>query len=352
MDWIVIMAGGGGTRLWPLSRRRRPKQFLGLLPGGESLLAATVARTLSRCPIERTVVVTAASQVDEVLAAVPGLPRANVVVEPEGRNTAPCIGLGCVEVLRRDPDAILGVLPSDQHVADRPAFGAALDQAFAAARDHLCTVGIRPVRPETGFGYLQAGPAPAGGGPRPVLRFVEKPDRATAERYLASGEYLWNGGMFFFRADRMLSAIRRHVPALGEILDAIAADAGQTAALYPAAPRVSIDYAVMEKLPAAEPGVLVTVEGAFGWSDVGSWDSLSEVRPLDRDGNASVGDTLAVDAANNVLVSSGPQISVVGVSDLVVVATADAVLVMPRQRAQDVRAVVDALDKARRDDLL
>lgn len=351
MDWIVIMAGGGGTRLWPLSRKRRPKQFLGLLPGGESLLGATVARTLPLCPIERTVVVTASSQVAEVRAALPSLPQDNIVVEPEGRNTAPCIGLACVEVLRRDPDAILGVLPSDQHVSDGAAFASALTQAFAAARDRVVTIGIRPERPETGFGYIQMGPAGAAGDPRPVLRFVEKPDRATAEGYLDSGDYVWNAGMFFFPARRMLAAIATHVPALGATLDRIAADPTIAFAIYPTAPKISIDYAVMEKLPAT-PGALVVVEGTFGWNDVGSWDAIAAVQPLDEAGNAKVGDTLAIESRGNVLVSSGPLVSVVGVQGLVVVATPDAVLVLPRERAQDVRAIVSALDKDRRDPLL
>ena len=360
MDWIVVMAGGGGTRLWPLSRRRRPKQFLHLLPGGQTLLGATVGRTLPLCPIERTVVVTAASQVDQVRAALPSLPPENVVVEPEGRNTAPCIGLACVELLRRDPDAVLGVLPSDQHIADGEAYLAALQQAFAAAQHQVVTIGIRPERPETGFGYIEAAPAssePASRSPstptapRAVVRFVEKPDRPTAERYLASGDYLWNAGMFFFPARRMLSAIRQHVPSLGDLLDAIAADAARTTELYPLAPKISIDYAVMEKLPVTAPGDgggLVMIAGAFGWNDVGSWDAVPAVRPLDDAGNAVVGEAVTVDAGGNVLVSSGPLVSVVGVSDLVVVATADAVLVLPRERAQDVRAIVDALEKSGR----
>lgn len=351
MNWVVVMAGGGGTRLWPLSRRRRPKQFLALLPGGESLLSATVARTLPLCPIERTLVVTAASQVPEVRAALPSLPADNVVVEPVGRNTAPCIGLACVEVMRRDPVAVLGVVPSDQHVADAAGFRLALERAFAVAQESVVTVGIRPTRPETGFGYLQAGPVTAAGA-RPVLRFVEKPDRATAERYLASGDYLWNAGMFFFPAARMRAEIARHLPALASLLEAIAADPEQTAALYPTAPRISIDYAVMERLPQASPGALCTVEGGFGWSDVGSWDALGEVHPPDAAGNAVIGEALAMGAGGNVLVSSGPLLAVVGVEGLVVVATADAVLVVPRERAQDVRAIVEALEQQKRDPLL
>ncbi len=351
MDWIVIMAGGGGTRLWPLSRKRRPKQFLHLLPGGETLLGATVRRLGGLVPIERTIVVTAASQVGEVRRAVPDLPPENIVAEPEGRNTAPCIGLATVELRRRDPDAILGVLPSDQFVQREDQFAHTVKQALDAARGgKVAVIGIRPSAPETGFGYIQAGPAAAPGEPRPVLRFVEKPDLATAERYVASGDYAWNAGMFFFRADRMLAEIADKLPALGAILDAIARDPSATAALYPTAPKISIDYGVMEKLPVS--GDLVVVEGDFGWNDVGSFAALPEVLPKDASGNVLVGDALAIDATDNVLVGAGAPgrlVAAVGVSGLCVIVTDDAVLVLPRERAQDVRRVVEALESGRRD---
>src|SRR5258706_8476452 len=198
--FVLIMAGGGGTRLWPASRRRRPKQFLPLLPGGQTLLGATVERVAAIAPAARTLVVTAAPQVDEVARCAPSLPRENVVAEPRARNTAPCIGLGALEILRRDPDAIVAVVPSDQFVAHAAPYRDALAAAVAAAQsDRVVTVGIKPTAPETGFGYIESG-ADLGGGAREVVRFVEKPDRATAEQYLSSGRYLWNSGMFFFRA--------------------------------------------------------------------------------------------------------------------------------------------------------
>jgi mannose-1-phosphate guanylyltransferase len=342
VDFIVIMAGGGGTRLWPLSRRSRPKQFLSLLPGGETLLGATVRRATRVVPIERTLVVTAASQVDEVRRCVPSLPAENIVVEPEARNTAACIGLACVEVRRRDAGAVIGVLPSDQFVGDDDAFARAVELALRSAADGpITTIGIRPTAPETGFGYIQAA---GSGAVRGVQRFVEKPDAATAAGYLASGDYLWNAGMFFFRASVMIDAMHAHLAPLGEILDAIAADS-TAVSRYAAAPRISIDYGVIEKVP---PSSLRMVPGDFAWNDVGSWAALPEVRPHDEAGNTVLGDALAVDARDNVLVGDGRLVTAVGVSGLVIVATGNSVLVLPRERAQDVRKIVDALEKSGR----
>jgi mannose-1-phosphate guanylyltransferase len=339
--YVLIMAGGGGTRLWPASRKRRPKQFLPLLPGAQTLLGATVERVLPLAPIERVLVVTAASQVADVESAVPPLPRANIVVEPEARNTAPCIGLGVLEVLRRDPDAVVAVLPSDQHVADADGFRRALATAVdVAARGPVVTVGIRPTGPEVGFGYLECGEEKDEA--RVVDRFVEKPDREKAERYLAQGNYLWNAGMFIFRAARIREDFRRCLPELGRILDELAADPGRTATLYPTAPSISFDYGVMERLPAGEVRV---VAGDFGWSDVGAWSALGSLIAPDDHGNVASGAHVTVDARDNILYGDGKHlIAAVGVSGLVIVATDDAVLVLPRERAQDVREVVRALE--------
>jgi mannose-1-phosphate guanylyltransferase len=354
MDWVLILAGGGGTRLWPASRRRRPKQFLPLLPGGRTLLGATVERLASLAPPERTLIVTAAGQADDVARAAPSVPPANVVIEPEARNTAAAIGLGAVEVLARDPEGVVAVVPSDQFVARGEDYRAALARALAvAAGDRVVTVGIRPTAPETGYGYLELG-APVDEGAFEVARFVEKPDRMTAMRYLESGRYLWNSGMFFFRAARMLDEIRRHLPALGTILDGIAAEPSnrlaRAATLYPTAPSISIDFGVAEKLGARELGV---VPGDFGWSDVGSWSALGELQPADANGNAALGEHVAVDARGNLLYAApGRLVAAVGVSDLVIVASDDAVLVLPRERAQDVREVVRALEASKRDPYL
>jgi len=335
------MAGGGGTRLWPASRKQRPKQFLPILPGGASLLGATVARLGQVVATERLMVVTAADQVVEVARTAPSVPSENVVIEPQARNTAACIGLGAVEAFRRDPEAILAVVPSDQYIADGEAYSVALRDAVAlAVRGLVVTIGIRPTAPETGFGYVELGD-PVSGEARLAARFVEKPDLATAQGYVSSGRFLWNSGMFFFSARRVLDAIRLHLPALGQILDGILADPDQAATLYPTAPSVSFDYGVMERLG---PGEVAVVPGDFGWNDVGSWSALPALAPADAAGNVAVGDALLLDAQRNAIFAGpGRLVAALGVHDLIIVATDDTVLVMPRDRAQDVREVVKAV---------
>jgi mannose-1-phosphate guanylyltransferase len=346
-SWALIMAGGGGTRLWPASRRHRPKQFLPLLPGGRTLLEATVERLT--VPIERILVVTAASQVADVERTIPGLPRSNIVVEPQARNTAACIGLGALEILRRDADAVMAVVPSDQYVTQLEPFRASVQQALdRARRGVVVTIGIRPTHPETGYGYIEMGDEE--GGACEVRRFVEKPALPTAQSYFESGKYLWNSGMFFFRARRVLDAIDSHAPALGRILGEIAHAPERVGELYPSAPSISIDYAVMEKLG---PKEIHVVPGDFGWSDVGSWNALSALADQDASRNTTVGSTAAIDATGNLLYAEpGKLVAAVGVDDLVIVAVGDAVLVMPKSRAQDVKEVIRALEASRRESFL
>ena len=347
----VIMAGGAGTRFWPASRQHTPKQLLPLAGDPhEALLAATVRRLAPLCPHERVVIATGRRLVDATRAAVPGIPAENFLAEPVPRNTAPCIGWASRVVARRDPGAIVVVLPSDHHVADEDGFRATLARAIEVAKTgRIVTVGITPTRPDTGYGYVETS-APLGPGAFAVARFVEKPDRTRAEAYVASGKFLWNGGMFIFRARDMQAAIARHLPELAEGLDAIdlAAARGDEAAeverTFPTLPSVSIDVGVMEK----EPGLAV-VPGSFGWSDVGSWESAWELAAKDAAGNAAPG-AILVDASGNLVrdlrkSAEGKVIALVGVHDLVVVETDDALLVLPRERAQDVRAVVAELER-------
>jgi mannose-1-phosphate guanylyltransferase len=349
--YVLIMAGGGGTRLWPASRKRRPKQFLPMLDGGETLLGATVARVQGLVPPERILVVTAADQVDEVVRTAPSVPRDNIVIEPKARNTAPCIGLGALEVLRRDPAGVLAVLPSDQWVRDAADYRVTLERALdLASGGAIVTIGIVPTGPETGFGYLEVG-AETERGARVVDRFVEKPDRATAEKYVESRRYLWNSGMFFFAAKRLLEAVRAHMPDLFDILHRIEREPERVAELYPQAPSVSIDYGVMEKLPR---GDVFVVPGDFGWNDVGSWNALGDLRPVDLAGNVIASeDGVVIDARGNILYGDGKRvIAAVGVHDLVIVATDDAILVLPKSRAQDVREVVKLLESTHRKEFL
>lgn len=365
-QFVVIMAGGGGTRLWPHSRRTRPKQFLPVLPQGQTLIGATVARTRRVVDIAHTLVVTTAEQVPEVRRCLPELPVDNILVEPMGRNTAPCIGLAAVAVAARDPNGIMAVLPADHYVRDEAAFAVALSDALSvAATDHIVTLGVHPTHPETGFGYIQVGavdptrPPAAPSAPHDprtphlVHAFVEKPDAARAAQYLAAGNYLWNSGMFFFPARRILDEIRQTLPTLSAILDDIAQNPSRTAVRYPEAPSISIDYAVMEKLGAQTVGpdrAIRVLSGDFGWNDVGSFDALDALVPGDDAQNHAIVSPdvpvapIFVRATRNIVCQSGTQVvAALGVEDLVIAVTPDAVLVLPRERAQEVRDIVARL---------
>ena len=353
--YAVIMAGGSGTRFWPASRATRPKQ---LLPLGEnpreSLLSATVRRIAPLVPPERVYIATGQALVEATARELPLVPRVNLLAEPVPRNTAPCIGWATATIARKDPDAVLMVLPSDHSIADEHGFRFTLERALAAARKgYLATIGVVPTRPETGYGYIEIG-TEIESGLSSVARFVEKPDRARAEAYVAGKRHLWNAGMFFFSARTMAGAIAKHLPELAAGLVSLDEAAGKgeegpaLASVFPRLPAVSIDHGVLEKASG-----LAVVRGDFGWNDVGSWESAWELSPHDPEGNALPEGSIALDARNNLvrdLTLSGNKrvYAMVGVSDLVLVETDDAVLLMPRSRAQDVRSVVDAL-KARGD---
>jgi mannose-1-phosphate guanylyltransferase len=353
--FAVILGGGAGTRLWPSSRRARPKQLLSL-GGPESLLAAAVRRARALVGVERTLIVTAADQEAAVRAEIPDLPPENIIAEPVARNTAPAVGLGAVAAARRTgPEAVIAVFPADPYIGDEPAFDRLVRAALVEARETITTIGVRPTHPETGFGYLRLGAKLPRAGADPVHEvggFVEKPDLPTAQRYLSSGDYLWNSGMFFLTAGRMLEESRRHLPALGALLDAAVAAKDPAAAIaagYRDVPSISIDNGIMEKASG-----LRVVPGAFGWNDVGSWAALPAVRPPDARGNVVLGGATLIDGDGNIVVAEegAPFVGVVGVRDLVVVATRDALLVVPKDKAQDVRKIVEAAKAAGRGDLL
>ena len=350
----VILAGGSGTRFWPLSRAARPKQFLALVTE-RTLIAETQARVQPLCPPGLTWVVCGPDHVAGVREALPDLPAAQVLVEPGARNTAPAIGLAAVHALRADPDATLLVLPSDHHIAQPDRFRERLQLAArTAASGALVTLGIHPTRPETGYGYLRRG-ALRPDGAYQVDAFVEKPNAETAARYLQDSAYSWNAGIFVFRADVYLDAVARHLPLLGEALAKIAAAPGDADAVRDAflrAPSISIDYGVMEA-EARSTRRIALVPADIGWSDVGSFAALPEVKALDDRGNALAGDAIAIDCDDCVVLSEGERlIAAVGLRGLCVIDSGDALLVVPKDRAQDVRMIVDQLRAKGRTDKL
>ena len=353
----VIMAGGSGTRFWPASRRDRPKQFL-TLATDTPLLRMTFERLEGLVPPERVWVVTTAATAEASRDILPELPAGNVLAEPEGRNTAACACFAAHAMLSRDPEAICIVLPADHIIGQEERFRStmAAGAKFVEREGGLLTFGVQPTRPETGYGYLELGQEHSRDGEWVVhhlQRFVEKPDLERAQRYLESKRFLWNAGIFAWRAVDLLDEVRRQLPELAEGLSRLAEAIGSSGAdaaiaeIYPTLPATSVDFGVME---GAQRCWTVPVD--FPWSDVGSWSALADEIPADATGNHLRGRVHAKDSRGNVLVSTGPTLSVVGVNDLVVVATPDAVLVVPKDEAQRVKEVVEALRNKGWDDVL
>jgi mannose-1-phosphate guanylyltransferase len=349
--FAIIMAGGSGTRFWPESRRRTPKQLLDLLGKGRSLLRSTFERTAALVPAANIYVVTGEVIAPEVRRSIPELGADAVLEEPAGRNTAPCIGWACRRILARDGEALVGVFPSDHTIGSELEFGRVIAAAFdrLESEDRIMTVGIRPSRPETGYGYIEAGPSVAGEARR-VLRFVEKPDAGTAEAYVRAGTYFWNGGIFLFRVRRMIREIdeklRDTSSALAEMQAAFerggnAEERRAAARLFPTLQAISIDVGVMEKAVGVE-----VIPGDFGWSDLGSWRAIYEASAKDADGNCLRGrGRLVTHRARGVLAStrSAKVVAVVGLDDLIIVDTDDALLVCPMGLDQHVREIVAGL---------
>ncbi|MEA9550810.1 mannose-1-phosphate guanylyltransferase/mannose-6-phosphate isomerase [Xanthomonas campestris] len=343
----IILSGGSGTRLWPLSRESYPKQFLPLV-GEHSMLQATWLRS---APVAAHAPIVVANEEHRFMAAEQlqqlGVKPSAILLEPKGRNTAPAIAVAALEATRNSGDPLLLVLPSDHVIRDEAAFQAAVTVAAAAAEQgKLVTFGIKPTAPETGYGYIKAG---VGTGATAVERFVEKPDLATAQGYLASGEYYWNSGMFLFRASRYLEELRKFQPAIADACQK-AWEGGKRDAdftrldkdAFASSPSDSIDYAVMEKTADA---VVVPLDA--GWNDVGSWSSLLDVSEQDGQGNAHHGDVIQLDCKNTYAYGSR-LIAMVGLENVVVVETDDAVLVGHRDRIQEVKEVVSQIKSAGR----
>jgi mannose-1-phosphate guanylyltransferase/mannose-6-phosphate isomerase len=348
-----ILSGGAGSRLWPLSRKALPKQLLSLV-GANTMIQETANRAQGD---DFSAPLVISNQDHRFLIAeqlrASNIEGARIVLEPVGRNTAPAATVAALMAMETDPDALVLLMPSDHVILDIKAFHAAVEIARqAAVTGALVTFGIKPSAPETGYGYIQAGKAMADiAGARTIACFVEKPDRATAQSYLASGDYFWNSGMFLFRAKDFLGEMQRLQPVTLDACRAALNDAQRDLdfirlgdAAFAACPSESIDYAVMEH---AANAAVVPVE--MGWSDVGSWQSLWEIAPRDEDGNAVQGDVLTERTKNSYIRSEGPLVATMGVEDLVVVVTKDAVLVSHRDSTQDVKKIVEALDRQGRD---
>jgi mannose-1-phosphate guanylyltransferase len=354
----VIIAGGKGTRFWPLSRAQRPKQLLKIL-SLKSLIDETAERVYGIGGRERTLVVTVAEQVGALRKELPALPKDNFITEPLGKNTAPCIGLAALEVLRRDPKGVMVVLPADHWVTDVKGFQRTLKSAVALAKKHdqLVTIGIRPDYPETGYGYIMRNGklAAAGGAAFQVKKFTEKPNEATAKKLMRQGS-LWNSGIFVWKASLLLELLNRYQPEIGAALGRIGtAAAGKTLANpspalrhtisreYGKMPNISIDFAVLEK--AGAEGRVVTVEADFGWSDVGSWSAVHRMMDKDAHGNAGNGRWVQVGAKNCLIHSPERLVVLLGIDNAVVVDTPDAILVGDLNRSQEVREIVDELQR-------
>jgi len=348
--FVVIMAGGRGERFWPQSREATPKHLLPIV-GDKSMLAQTVDRVSSVVPRENICILTTDAQLKGCREACPDLPAANIIAEQVGRDTAAATGVAMLMVKRMNPNAAFAMLPADHVIHDTAEYARLLNVAFESAEsaDVLVTLGIKPTAPETGFGYIQQAGLWRRVGGRDVMavkRFVEKPDLATAERYVASGEYYWNAGMFVWRVPVVEAAFKAHAPELYAGLQKIEAFVkeqkdweGALKTIHPTLPRISVDYALMEKSTN-----VVVVPATFDWDDVGAWPALAKHFTPDQDGNILRGHAMVENGTHNIVVSTdGHLVGVVGVSDLVVVHTPGATLVCPKNRAQEIKALLERI---------
>lgn len=349
--YCVIMAGGKGERFWPLSADSMPKPFLKLI-GDKTMIQLTVERLTGIVPRERIFVVLGEAHLAVARAQLPDLPAGNFIVEPEGRDTAPCIGYAAIWLLRNDPDAVMAVLPADHYIPDVDRFAKTVVRGvgIAASGNYLVTIGIKPVRPETGYGYIKAHEAftsSKDGLCFKVEKFVEKPDLGRATAYLEEGNYYWNAGMFIWRVDTVLLGMERHMPELYvnllKIGDALAAsDKRHISEIYHGLTRKSIDYGLMER---AENVLMIL--GEFRWDDVGTWSSLLRVTDPDENGNFVTGKAICLNTRDSVIYTDGALVAAVGVSDLVIVASKNGILVCDADHAQDVREVARLADTKR-----
>jgi mannose-1-phosphate guanylyltransferase len=353
----VILAGGRGTRFWPLSRRKRAKQLLAL-DGKQSMIQQTVARLLPLASAKTFWIITNGDLRPAILKQLRKLPKDQVLAEPVGRNTAPAIGLAAFLLLREHPDAVIGMFPSDHVIGDEKSYRATIERGveIAAAGENIVVLGIRPNRAESGYGYIEAG-SRFGGDALRVRRFTEKPDAEKAAAFVAAGNYFWNSGMFLWSARTLANALREHLPKTAPLLEAIAGSFGTRKfaetfrRLYPRCENISVDYAVLEPRSAKgeQAGNIFCLPADFGWNDLGSWTALHEhhtAKSSPPDGNLIHGaGVFVLNAHGNYVHAPGKFVAAVGVSDLVVVETPDALLITTRWHAQDVGKVVKHLDE-------
>lgn len=356
----VVMAGGVGTRFWPRSREKSPKQLLEIIGKG-TMLQNTIRRLAPEIPPERTFVVTNRLQKAMVMKQMPALPEENVIDEPVGRNTAPCIGLVALHVRRIAPDAVMLVSPSDHIIHDDAEFLRVVDVAVDVAyqSQSLLTIGITPTRPETGYGYIQIYNEAGEHNPyltRGVMRvktFAEKPNLSTAQRFLASGDFLWNSGMFVWRVDTILREIQKNLPdlfaELMKIDEAIGTPQYQQTleTVYGMIRGISIDYGVMEKSEH-----VYVIPGKFGWNDLGSWDEVARLAGKDTNENTITGTVIQKDTRNTYIYSPDRVVATVGIEDLIVVNTGDALLICKKGRSQDVKEICDYLKRKQMNEYL
>lgn len=351
----LILAGGKGERFWPRSRKNYPKQFLCLTGDGRTMIQKTVDRIRSLVDPEDIFISTNAGYRELVKEQLPEVPQANILCEPVGRNTAPGIGLGAVHIRKKYDDAVMLVLPSDHLIKDEETFRGVLSEAVKTAEDESClvTMGIKPTAPETGYGYIRFLREGAVGNAHKVERFVEKPNLEKAREYLADGGYLWNSGMFVWKVSVILGCMEKYLPeiysGLVKIEEAIGSDAQESVLndAFEKMPSESIDYGVLEK----EDGIRV-LPGDFGWDDVGSWLALERMRELDGAGNMLSGNIVTVGVDNCIIEGGKKLIAAVGLKDLVIVDTEDAILICNKENTADIKKIVENLRKDKREEYL
>ena len=349
----LIMAGGKGERFWPRSRVTLPKQFLSLTDDGKTMIQLTVERIRPLVELEDVYIATNKNYKELVKQQLPGLPEENILCEPVGRNTAPCIGLGAVHVAKKYDDAVMIVLPSDHLIKHNDIFAETFTNALAEEGENLVTVGITPNYPETGYGYIKYDSAAKNGESYPVQRFVEKPDLETAKSYLADGSYLWNSGMFVWRVSTILDCFKKYMPSthdgLLKIKEAVGTPQEDTALEkeFPNLESQSVDYGIMEK---AEN--IYTLAGNFGWDDVGSWLAVGRIKQNDENGNVVNGNVVTVNTKNCVIEGADKLIATVGLRDVVVVDTKDATLITTKENAGEIKQVLAKLRESGRNEYL